>query len=240
MAGLFERIGSQVAQKFTPKLSLPTKISRFMPAAQKLLQGDFSGAASRLIDQLLGPLLGSSIAGRSLELAGGLTLAEVRQMFQQASATKYAKKNLWFLRITNLGLGGAPDINMFATDVSYTIHALTGDSVRVGSVNFATLTGTEPVEIRITTLDDATGTIKLWADALRYLAAHPDGTFGLPVDYLVRVEVTHASLVEDDTVSYTNVYTMRLGTIETDLNRREDALQEIALTFVEDNTFIPI
>ncbi len=237
---IFERIGNQVAQKFIPKVTPPAKISRFIPAARGILTGDFEGAANSLLNQFLGPMVGSTLEGTPISLAGGLTLARLRQMFQESAATPRAKKNLWFIRFTNIGGGSAPDINFFANDVSYAPHTISGDSIKLGSVHIDRPDGIERVEMNINTLDDQFGTLKNWFADLRYRYARRDGTFGLPSEYLVRVSVTHGSLVEGDVNAYTDSYVMRAGSLSTDLNRREDNIQELAMTFVQFDPFMPL
>lgn len=234
---IFERLAFQVGQKYLPKIGIPPKVSKYVPAIRDLLQGNISGAVGGVLDQLLGPMLGSSLEGRELSLAGGITLAEARRMFEETANTVFAKKNLWHLSATNVSSGAAPNLNLFAVDVSYTAHSITGEAVRVGSVFIDKLEGTERVEMRINTYDDSEGTIKRWFEDLRLKVAHRDGTFGLPIEYLVRFTVTHASVLEGMGNAYTNEYVMRPGTIETELSRREDGLEEIAMVFVQFDPF---
>lgn len=234
---IFERLANQVAQKYLPKVGIAPAISKYVPAIRDLLNGDFSGAVGGVLDQLLGPMLGSSLEGTELSLAGGITLAEARRMFEESANTVYAKKNLWHLSASNIGPGSAPNINLFATDVGYTSHSITGEAVRVGSAFIDKVDGTERVSMRITTYDDSVGTIKRWFEDLRLELAHRDGTFGLPIDYLVRFTVTHASILEGVGNAFVEQYVMRPGTMETELSRREDGLEEIALTFEQFDPF---
>jgi hypothetical protein len=55
------------------------------------------------------------------------------------------------------------------------------------------LTGIEPTELSITTMDDSRGSLKRWFDAKVEQAAHSDGTFGLPSEYWVDIECYHAT-----------------------------------------------
>lgn len=231
--GLFERLAYQVGQKYLPKVGIPSSVNKYVPAIRSALQGNFSGAASSLLDQVLGPMLGSSLEGTELKLAGGITLDEARRIFEESAGTDYAKKNLWHLAVANIAGGTAPNINLFATDVGYTAHTLTGEAIKVGSVWFDKVDGTERVEMRITTYDDASGSVKWWFEDLVSRIRNLDGTFGLPGEYLVRIKVTHASIIEGVAGAYTNSYVMRPATIEYDLSRREDNLQELQMTFVQ-------
>lgn len=234
---IFQRLSNQVAQKFLPKLSVPTKLSKYLPAATSLLRGDISGAAGSLLDQVLGPFLGSSIDGTKLKLSGGITLDEARRIFEETANADFAKKNLWFLSVTNIGGGSAPYLNLFATEVSYAPYTVTGEAMRVGSGQFDKVDGTERVSMRLTTYDDSSGTIKLWFEDLQARIAHKDGTFGLPSEYLVRFTITHASIIEGEGGAYTRSMVMRPESLECDLSRREDALEELQMTFVQFDTF---
>ncbi|WP_313453290.1 hypothetical protein [Stutzerimonas nitrititolerans] len=237
---LFERLAYQVAQKHLPKLGVPAKVSKYVPAIRSVLQGDFAGAAGSVLDQLLGPMLGSSIEGSPLALAGGITLAEARRMFEESANTVYAKKNLWHINATNVSAGMAPNINLFATEVGYSPHTMTGEAVKIGSVWINKADGAERVEMRITTYDDAQGSVKQWFEDLRLRKCHLDGTFGLPSEYLVNFTITHASILEGVASAYTNTYTMEPGSIDFDLSRREDNLQELQMTFVQFDPFMNV
>lgn len=237
MAGIFERISYQVAQKYLPKLAVPAKLNKFVPATRALLGGDLAGAANSVLDQLLGSALGFSLEGAQSSLVGGITLAEARQRFDEFAAIDHAKKNLWHISVENLSAGAAPDMNLFATEVSYAPIGLTGEAIRIGSGSFDKVDGSERVEMRITTLDDKDGTIKRWHADLTARAARPDGTFGLPIEYLVRITVTHAFIDEGVGNAYVDTYVMRPGPMEYDHSRRDDALQELQFTMVQFDTF---
>ena len=237
MAGIFERISYQVAQKYLPKLAIPAKLNKFVPAARSFLQGDLAGAANSLLDQFLGPALGFSLEDSPSSLVGGITLAEARQRFDEFASIQHAKKNLWHISVENLSAGTAPDVNLFATEVGYTPITINSEGVRIGSGSFAKVDGTERVEMRVTTYDDKDGTIKRWFADLASGLAKPDGTFGLPIEYLVRVTVTHAFIDEGVGNAYVDTYVMQPGTIEYDHSRRDDALQELQFTLVQFDTF---
>lgn len=234
---IFERLSNQVAQKFLPRLSVPTKLSKYLPAATSLLRGDVSGAAGRLLDQVLGPLLGSSLEGTQLKLSGGITLDEARRIFEETANTDFAKKNLWYISVTNIGGGSAPYLNLFATEVSYAPYTIAGEALRVGSGQFDKVDGIERVAMRLTTYDDSYGTIKRWFEDLHRRIAHKDGTFGIPSEYLVRFTITHASINEGEGGAYSRELIMRAESLETDQSRREDALEELQMTFVQFDTF---
>lgn len=141
--------------------------------------------------------------------------------------------------------GGAPRptvnlpflFNLFATSVSYEPSTLAGEKVRLGGAVMDMVTGGEPVEMSITTMDDEVGTIKRWFDAKTSSAARPDGTIGLPRDYCVRMKVYHAT-PRPDKRAYAAFLLMRPVTIRHELSRQEQALAELTLTFSQFDTFM--
>nr|WP_319566304.1 hypothetical protein [uncultured Rhodoferax sp.] len=127
-------------------------------------------------------------------------------------------------------------MNLFATSVSYAPNTMTGERVHFGAVSMDKLTGTEPTEMQITTMDDEVGTLKRWFDAKFSQAAHTDGTFGLPNEYCVNIAVYHAVPKADDR-AYKFHARMRPQTIQHELARSDQAMQEIQMTFQQFDTF---
>lgn len=52
--------------------------------------------------------------------------------------------------------------NMFATELDYAPFIISGDKRKVGGAVIDSVQSSEPVEMRITTMDDQFGTIKRW------------------------------------------------------------------------------
>lgn len=242
---VFERVAWKVAQEAAARGKLPSKVAKYLPSARKLLGGDIEGAvldALGIVDAGGGsigrPRIGGSLA-RPSPLLGGINLKKVREIFEKSAGTEYAKKNLWFLSITDLKNNGGElvDHNLFATDVSYAPLTVVGEAVAIGSGSFDKVTGTERVSMRISTLDDSAGSIKNWFKERHDRMCRQNGLFGLPVDYLFRVEVTHAVISGGDVSAYKDSFIMRAGTIEYELSRRDDALQELQMTFEQYDTF---
>lgn len=145
-----------------------------------------------------------------------------------------------------LGAGkkaAAPNVdnlfNLFATSVSYTPNTMTGERVHFGAASMDKLTGTEPVELQITTMDDEVGTLKRWFDGKFAQAAHSDGTFGLPYEYCVNITIYHAVPQADERAYQFNA-TFRPQNIQHELARAEQAMQEIQMTFSQFDTFIKL
>lgn len=189
---------------------------------------------------------GSLGSGAGSKVIGGVTLEKAKEIFNEVANTDHARKNLFYISVDDispsgdwLGEGNA-NFNLFATEVSYTPVTIQGDAVSVGSAQFDAAKGSERVEVRVTTLDDDKGTIKRWFNAKAAAFAHPDGTFGLPIDYLLHITILHSFIAEDAPGAGSglkNKYLVRAGSIEHSLSRREDGLEEIQMTFVQHDTF---
>lgn len=250
-SSIFERVTNAVTQKALERANakIPASARKHIPLARKLISGGLSGAIDSGLDLLFEKigLRGTMMPGEGLDspsqLMGGLTMAEARQLFEQHSSNDFAKKNLWCLRVRNIQGGEALDINMFAVDVSYPGFSVQGDAIQVGSGSFDNVTNSERREMRITTLDDSYGSVKKWFKERHSQMCHADGTFGLPIEYVFRVDVLHAFISEqsDGAVDgWVDSFVMRPGMLDFDLSRREDALQELQMTFVQWDTFSAI
>lgn len=236
LSAIGKSLGSAVIGKLAPK-ALVGPLSRAM-------RGDVTGAAADTITGLVADKIAGKLAKNPL--LGGITLDEASRISAEIQATRYAKKNLWFLEIEDFNPpAGYEDIshafNLFATDVSYTGWSITSEGKPVGMVMIDTVTGSERVELRITTYDDTKGTIKGWFDAKCAAVAHQDGTVGVPADYLLSISVVHSAI---DPIggalfgSYKEAFVMRATSIESELSRSEDGLQQIQMVFTQFDTFI--
>ena len=248
-SSIFERATNAATQMAIQRATsrIPAGARKHLPLARKLLTGGVSGLIDAGLNQaferlgLNGTLLpGQADLSQPSELLGGITLAQARQVLEEHSAQVFAKKNLWLLRVRNLKGGASLDINMFATDVAYSRFSAQGDAVLIGSGSFDNVTNADRVEMRVTTMDNTYGEVKRWFEERFRKMCRADGTYGLPIDYLFRVDVTHAHVsesVEGAENAVIDTFIMRPGTLETDFSRREDALQELQMTFVQWDTF---
>lgn len=236
MAGIFERIASQVAQKAINSIPVPATVQKHLPLARAIANGDIDSVLNNILSGALGSDFGTT------PLLGGITLREAREIFDKTSQIDYAKKNLWCLSITDLqpATENPSMINFLATDVGYAPITIAGEAVRVGSGSFDTVQNSEHIEMRVTTMDDSYGSLKRWFEERSAKLAHPDGTFGLPVDYLFKIKVVHAFIAQDAAgavMAKVDNYVMRPAGIEYDLSRREDAMQELQMSFAQFDTF---
>lgn len=134
---------------------------------------------------------------------------------------------------------GSGMFNLFATTVSYSPETMLGEKIPFGSANMDKLTGTESTELQITTMDDEAGTLKRWFEGKCGQAARKDGTFGLPSEYLVNIAIYHAVVKPDDRAFKFHAK-MRPASIQYDLSRSEQALQEIQMSFSQFDSFLPV
>lgn len=247
-ASIAERAATAATQAAVNKLSskIPASARKHLPLARSLITGGVSGLVDAGLDKLFSKLglssigLASSGLSEPTPLLGGLTAAKARELMEAHAAIDLGKKNLWRIRVRNLQGGEPIDINMLALDVSFPGFTVTGDSVAVGSGAFDNPTGTQPIEMRVTTLDDASGSVKRWMEERYRAMMHPDGTQGLPIEYVFHVEVVHAYIdlsVDGAANAYTSSFIMRPGAMDHDLSRREDAMMEVQLSFVQWDTF---
>lgn len=245
MAGIVERLANAVTQKAvsTATAAIPSSVQKHLPLARKLVSGDVDGLINSGLDALFERfgITGTNGLYGTTPLLGGLTLAEVRKQFEQCIAIEHAKANLFCLKISNLsGSLVAQDFNLFALDVSYSGANVAGNAVEIGCGSFDLVTNSNRHEMRVTTLDDSYGSLKRWFKDRHNRMCHKDGTFGLPPEYLFRVRVMHAFFsdeIQGASAAYSDTYLMRPGSIDYELSRREDQLQELQMTFVQWDTF---
>ena len=246
---IFERVTNAVTQRALDKAGskIPQSARKHLPLARKLLSGGVDGLIGAGLDGLFerfginGTTLATGVESQPSQLIGGITMAEARRRFEEhVDSVDPAKKNLWNIRVRNIKGGDPLDINLFALDVSYAPFQVQGDAVMVGSGSFDNVTNADRCEMRVTTLDDTSGTVKRWFAERHDTMCHQDGTFGLPIEYLFRVDVLHAYIdeqIDGAAQGWTDSFVMRLGALDFELSRRESGLQEIQMTFVQWDTF---
>lgn len=126
--------------------------------------------------------------------------------------------------------------NLFATNVTLPEVTLTGEKKHLGSAVADHLMGSDAIELSITTMDDEVGSLKRWFRAKAQQAARPDGSFGTPEEYCVRINIYSATPMEDGAAYQAN-YLYRPASMQYDLARGEQAMSEVQLTFSQFDTF---
>jgi hypothetical protein len=247
--GAGQALAKNVVGKYAPQAS---------GALSNLLRGDVVGAGLAALRETdvgrkLGTLMTPETAGllfNSMDnpLMGGITPFAAQQIIADVQATNYAKKNLFFLEVLDYfpSQGGTQQkisglFNLFATNVSLSPYTVTGEAQAIGSANMDRVHGTERTELRITTYDDAYGSMKRWFETRVNLVANQDGTFGVPADYIVCIRILHAAINDEVMQKYGGFeqrFIMRPASLETELSRTENGLQEIQMTFSQFDTFM--
>lgn len=247
-SSIFERATNAATQKALDKVAsaIPASARKHLPLARKLMSGGVAGLVDAGLDRLFekvginGTLLPGGGADGPAALLGGISLADARRLFEEHSSIVFAKRNLFCIRVRNIQGGDPLDINMFATDVSYSGFTAQGDAIQVGSGAFDVVTGSERREMRVTTLDNVHGDVKRWFRERHNAMCRSDGTFGLPIDYVFRVDVLHAFFDEkaDGALNgFVDWFVMRPGSIDYEKSRRDDGLEEVQMTFTQWDTF---
>lgn len=218
-----------------------------------ILNGDFNNAGLRifdsgLLDQYFPGISGTAAQARYFStpnpMLGGITPAKAMEIFQQMQAVDYSRKNLFLLEVSSrLGKNMSSVFNLFAVDLEFSPYSITGEKKKIGSASSDIVNSSDPIEMRITTYDDPTGSLKNWFAAHAQAAASSvDGTVGLPVSYLIDISVVHGFVTRDHPLLQNGFYQdkgkFRASNIDMSLSRRENALQELQMSFVQSDTFM--
>lgn len=187
-------------------------------------------------------------------ISAGKSLQDLQKETSDFLQTHYARKNIWYIEIEDenpppFTLGYAGLINQFAVDLNYTPWTFQGGGLQVGSLHVDELTSSDRTDIRLTTFDDARGYLQKWFYGKCGQVSNGDGTFGLPRDYLLRLRVRKMAVTREGWVhsstkgikggkdsSWDDAFLVRPTSIEIDLSRRDQALQELQMTFTQWDT----
>lgn len=236
LASIGQSLGGALIGKFAPK-GMAGALSRAM-------RGDIVGAVADGVTGFVSGKIAKALGKNPL--LGGITLEEASRISDEIQATNYARKNLWLLQVVDWNPpSGYEDIthkfNLFASDVSYTGWNIGSEAQAIGMTVIDKVNGSERVEMRITTCDDTKGTIKGWFDAKCAMVAHQDGTVGLPAEYLVSITIIHSATDEIGGAlfgQYKEKFAMRPSSIEIELSRSENGLQQLQMVFTQFDTFM--
>jgi hypothetical protein len=251
-------MGTSMAQNAATGLA-----NKYIPAgAQRMLRtgtgaigdimnGDFNNAGLRLLDSgLLSeflPGMGGVAAqaryfGTPTPLFGGISPAEAKRIYDEVRSVNHCRKNLFLLEVSSALLGDISSrFNMFVIDMDYSPLTITGDKRKIGAAHVDSVNSADPVELKITTMDDTDGFIKNWfRDHCAATASH-DGTVGLPIEYAIKIKIVHGFITQDSNLGgYEDLGLFRAANMDTSLSRREDGLQETPLSFVQLDTFMQV
>ena len=149
-------------------------------------------------------------------------------------------------------------IDLLAMGVSFNPIAITGDAIKLGMLQGDSIQQSERVEVRMTFFDHSDGFIKRYLSAKKNQMINKDGTANAPDSYTFDVLIIHLNqtigttkigkktigLFDEDTLinkSYSKYrYKVRVSTLDIDLNKREDSLQELQVTLTEVDPFMSV
>lgn len=237
-----------LVNKYVP-LKAQHAINAGAGAVGDLMRGDWDSAGMRLLDSgLLNNLLPgmggvasqTKFWGGPTPLFGGISPTEAKRIYDEMRGQRLSKKNLWLIEVSSRLQGDASQrFNLFATEVEYEPFVLAGEKRRVGGAVVDAVQGAEPVELRLTTMDDQTGSLKKWFAAHHGAAASRDGTVGVPDTYAITIKVVHSFITRDSNRGgYEDIGLFRPVNLSVSLSRREDGLQEVQMTFSQLDTFM--
>lgn len=251
VAGKLGGMASNAAANLVNKhLSLPAQWAMNVGggAVGDIMAGNYEGAGLRLLEEgglekllsLAGGASQSAYWSTPTPVFGGITPAEARQILEETGEQRFAKKNLFLVEVSSPLMGDVSQrLNMFCTELDYSPLAISGEKRKVGAASVDIVQSTDPTELRMTTLDDKLGTVKRWFESHCIAAAAADGTVGVPGVYAIKINIVHAFITQDSNWGgYKNIGLFRPANLEVGLSRREDALQELQMTFSQLDTFM--
>lgn len=251
VSGMARNAATGVANKY-----IPGNMQRIANAATgavgDIMNGNIDNAATRIFDSgvLDGVIPGmSGIAaqarywGTPTPLYGGISPREAKQIYDELRNNRYARKNLYLLEVSSKLASLPGDVsgrfNMFAVDLDYAPYTITGEKKKIGAAHVDITNSADPVELRMTTMDDQDGFIKQWFAAHCAAAAAQDGTVGVPDKYAISIRIVHGFITEGSNQGgYEDVGDFRPANMDISLSRRDQALSELQLTFVQLDTFM--
>lgn len=209
-----------------------------------LMSGDWEGAAVRLLGSGLAGSLAAQAAfmGMATPLFGGISPQEAQTIIDELQSQPMSKKNLFLIEAASSPLGDMADrFNLFATELEYSPWTLSGEKRRVSGATIDVVTGAEPVELRVTTLDDEMGTLRRWFAHHLAAVVRQDGTFGVPMEYAIKIKIVHGFITPaSNRGGYEDIGLFRPVNLDVNLSRRESAPLEIQMTFTQlDSFFTP-
>lgn len=249
VAGIGTTAARNALNKYVPRQTQQA-INLASRVGGSILDGDFDSAGTAILDSglitgllpnaLKGLIAQSAYWGAATPLFGGITPAEAQGIYNQCRAESYAKKNLFLIEVSSALTGDySQAFNLFCTELDYSPFTISGEKKRVGGAAVDSVQGGDPVELRMTTMDDQAGSLKAWfADHFGAVSAQ-DGTVGVPADFAITIKVVHAFITQSSRQGgYEDIGLFRPQNLDVSLSRREDGLQEIQMTFSQLDTFM--
>lgn len=247
---------AQVATKALNK-AIPPKLrgqlDTFGRVSGSAMTGDWEGAAmyaieGGVLDGLMGSLGGFAkqerYRGKKTPMLGGASLSEVQRVHNEVMAANHVRKNLFFIEVSSYAEGDISEVfNLLCVDVDYAPFQVRADKQAVGGAMLDLAQGQEAVEMRFTTYDNGNGDLKRFFARHHARVAARDGTVGLPAQYALHIKIVDGIVGGGNSVSstyggYTDEGLFRVTSLEKSMSRREQALQELQLSFSQLDTFM--
>lgn len=132
-----------------------------------------------------------------------------------------------------LDIDGAPsDLDFYVKDVSYTAREISTDEEQCGATVLTWPKGITPVRISVTMRDNMDERIRKWVIEWMDTIVYPDGTVGLPSDYVRTARKYIVAEDSSETLSDTwQVFPVSIGDISQ--SRDSDDFLEFPITFVQ-------
>jgi len=256
-SSMAKNAASSALNKYIPP-GMSSMIGTGAGVLSDVTNGNLSGAGLKILDS---GLLKEFLPGMSgvvaqqryfnapTPLLGGISPKEAKKIYSDIQSIKLCKKNLFLVEMSsNLTVNGSPvsnssRFNMFVTEIDYAPLTITGEKKKIGGAHVDITNSSDPVELRLTTLDSQYGELKNWFAAHCEAAASMDGTVGLPDNYKITIKIVHGFInndttPHDDKFYYKDQGLFRPANMEISLSRTENGLQEIQLSFVQLDTFM--
>lgn len=239
-----------MVNKYVPA-SMQRMVANGTGALGDIMNGDFGNAGLRvldsgLLDKFLPGMAGvgsqARFWGTPTPLFGGISPAEARTIYQEQRNNEFCRKNLWLIEVSSPLLGDISSrFNLFATDLEYAPLTISGEKRKIGAAHIDLVNSADPVELRITTMDDTSGSIKTWFKQHCEACSPGDGTVGLPSQYAIKIKIVHGFITQDSNRGgYEDIGLFRPANLDVSLSRKEDGLEELGLSFVQLDTFMAV
>ncbi|KGQ44480.1 hypothetical protein [Gallibacterium anatis] len=199
------------------------------PVSVNSLLGNLSGAIGGVVGNKISGMLGGSrianIAGKATSQLISSTINSIPILGSELSGAN--------------GGGITSMINMLATDLTYSLITLEGEQYNIGSSVVDAPKSGQPVDVTITTMDDEYGTIKRCFEKWATNTVRTDGTVGVMAERLLMIRILHAFVGDSTNLGgYDKTIIARPVGVEYDLSRREQAMEEFTMRFIQTDTFI--
>lgn len=200
------------------------------------------GLADSLIPGLQAILAQARYWRAPTPLFGGISPTDARAILRETQGIAWHKNNLFLVEISladaKQSLNSPPTrFNLYVTGVEYAPQSLVGDAYNVGAAVLSGVKNTAAVELKITTLDDQQGTIKTWFKNQCALSAHPDGTVGVPLNYVCQISVLYGVSRKLTVAPYETIGWFKPTKLEAKLTRASEGMEELTLSFLQTESF---